>query len=375
MSKNIAIDARFWRSETGGLGRYTKQLVHELTKLDKENNYTIIITPDDEPEYNILEPNFKPLVVDIPTYSTAEQTKLLKLLRKEKFDLVHFAQFNHPIFYKGPFVVTIHDIIMHMFPGEMRKKSWVRQSAYRKVFNDCKRAKRIIVPSLSTKNDLVEKLKFPADKISITNEGSEEGFRVHTEKEKNEITKKYSLPSKFLLFVSRWEEYKGLLALLDSHKQLSKKYPDLGLVIAGKPDKQNPQVAQLVKSAQEKNKNIITPGFIPDKDLSALYSAATVYVHPSWYEGFGIMILEAFASGVPVVTSNVSSLPEVVGDAGLLVDPKNTKEITNNIEKILRDPTLAEDLVRKGLNRAGDFSWGKMAEETLAIYEQILVKK
>ncbi len=372
MSRRVAIDARFWRGETGGLGRYSRNLLSELLEIDQENQYTAIITPADEPEFKLNAPNLRKLVVDIPHYSIAEQRLLTGILNREKFDLVHFAQFNHPVLYRRPFVVTIHDIIMHLFPGTVQQKSWLHRLGYRTVFNDCQRAQRIIVPSESTKNDLVEKLGFPREKINVTVEGSEAAFRPHSADEIWAVKQKYHLPERFLLFVSRWEAYKGLPVLLQSFESLAKVYPDLGLVICGKPDKQNPEVAAQVESAKGRSLKVITPGFIPDEDLAPLYSAATVFVHPSWYEGFGIMILEAFASGVPVVTSNVSSLPEVVGDAGLLTDPRNPKDIAAAIKKILDDPQLAESLKQKGLERVKQYSWRKMAEETLAIYQQVL---
>lgn len=370
--KNIAIDGRFWRSSTGGIGRYTRCLVSELAHIDSVNSYTVIITPEDEPEYKIKAPNFKKLVVDIPHYSVAEQRNLPAILNKESFDLIHFCQFNHPILYRGKFVVTIHDIIMHLFPGYFQKKSPVRKLAYRAIFNDCKRAKRIIVPSQSTKDDLVNKLGFPIDKINVTPEGSAGSFNPNPGLDKSSVLKKYSIPDKYIIFVSRWEEYKGIPALLKAFKILKQKQPGLGLVICGRADSDDSPMAKLIASAQENDRNIITPGFVKDEELAVLYSCASAYVHPSWYEGFGIMILEAFASGVPVVASNVSSLPEVVGDAGLLVDPHNPEDIAQNILKILTDDSLAQSLRLRGLERVKQYSWRKMAEQTLEIYTQVL---
>jgi len=374
MSK-IGLDLRLWSAETGGIGRYSQNLLKELLAIDKENQYTAIISTSDTASFNVAAPNLRKLPTNIPYYSSQEQSQLLKLLRQENFDLVHFAQFNHPILYRRPFVVTVHDIIMHLYPGPMQRKSKVRRLGYLATFNDCKRADRIIVPSQATKDDLVNQLKFPLEKINVIAEGSAKDFRPHSEAEKEKIIRKYALPKRYILFVSRWAEYKGLPALIEAFHILSAKYPDLGLVITGKPDSQNPQVADIVRAAQAENKNIITPGFLPDEDLAPIYSAASVYVHPSWYEGFGIMILEAFASGVPVVTSNISSLPEVAGEAALLVDPRDPQEIAANVAKIIDSPKLADDLIEKGQERVGQYSWRMMAEKTLEIYQQILAKK
>jgi glycosyltransferase involved in cell wall biosynthesis len=365
----VGLDLRFWRKNTAGLGRYSRNLLAELLKIDHETQYVAIITPDDEPEFNLKAPNLTKLVVKIPYFSLSEQGELSKILKQQKFDLVHFANFNHPIRYRRPFVVTVHDLIMHLFPP---KQSWVRRMAYKMTVRDCRRAKRIIVPSQATKADLVKMLKFPEKKIVVTPEGSESGFHIHTDREKLAIKDRLGLPKRYLLFVSRWEKYKGLPALIEAFEMLRKDYPDLGLVVCGRPDKKAPDVAELIKTKQEAGLKIITPGFISDDDLAAVYSAANVYVHPSWYEGFGIMILEAMASGVPVVTSNVSSLPEVVGNAGLLVDPHDPADITKKIQQILNDPSFAADLSRKGLERVKEYSWAKMAKETLAVYQEIL---
>lgn len=368
----IGIDLRFWRAGTGGLGRYSRNLLTELLQIDQTNQYVAIITPEDEPEFNLRAPNLTKLVVPIGHYSLGEQTKFVKILNNQNFDLVHFANFNHPILYRRPFVVTIHDLIMHLFPTGAQKNSLLRKTAYRLTMKDCRRAKKVIVPSQSTRDDLVKMLHFPSQKIVITPEGSEAIFRVHTDREKVAVRERLKLPKKYLLFVSRWEVYKGLPVLLDAYERLTEKYPDLGLVICGRPDKQNPTIAELVRQKQTSNPNIVTPGFVGDEDLAAIYSASTVFVHPSWYEGFGIMILEALASAVPVVTSNTSSLPEVVGNAGLLVDPKNPEELARAIEQILSDDQLSASLVVKGLERVKQYSWRKMAEETLAVYQEVV---
>lgn len=372
MSKRIGIDARIWRSETGGLGRYARNLVTELLKIDQENEYTVIITPADEKEFTLDAPNCRSLVVDIPHYSVAEQKALPKILNEQRFDLVHFTHFNHPIFYRKPFVVTIHDLIMHLFPTGAQTRSTIRKAAYKLVMNDTKRAKKVIVPSESTKQDLISMLQFSPENIVVTPEGSEKKFRLHSQKEIEAIKQKYNLPDRYALFVSRWEKYKGLVSLIEAYESLLPKFPNLALVICGKPAHQSPEVAQLVYDKQAAGLNIITPGFISDEDLAAMYSAASVYVHPSWYEGFGIMILEAFASGVPVVTSNVSSLPEVVDTAGLLINPHKPQEIANAIERILLQPKLAEELRRRGLERLKQFSWAKMAKMTQDVYRQVL---
>jgi glycosyltransferase involved in cell wall biosynthesis len=208
----------------------------------------------------------------------------------------------------------------------------------------------------------------------VTPEGSEAKFAPQSKATIEAVRQKFGLPKQFVLFVSRWEKYKGLPALLEAYDRLHQEFPDLGLVLCGRPDAQQPEVADLVNRAKAANPLVVTPGFVTDEELAALYSAATAYVHPSWYEGFGIMILEAFAAGAPVVTSNISSLPEVVGDAGLLIDPKNIDDLTTAIKRVVADTKLAETLRQKGFERVKQFSWKKMAEQTLQTYRQALAE-
>ena len=371
MSK-IAWDVRFWRKGTAGLGRYSQNLVREILKLDKENEYTAIITPADEKEFDLKQDNLKVEVIDIPHYSLSEQTKLLKYLKSSKFDLVHFSNFNHPIFYKGKFVVTIHDLIQMLFKTDNQKDSMVKKIAYKKVICDCKRAQKIIVPSNSTKNDLINYFKFPENKIVVTYEGSEETFKPHSDIEQQEFKERMSLPKNYLLFVSRWAQYKGIEKLIETFGILRQTNPELGLVIAGKPDPQSPDIEKLIRQKQADGWLILTPGFIPEEDLPLLYSSATVFVHPSFYEGFGIMILEAMASGIAVATSNRASLPEVAGDAAVLFNPDNPEEMANKIKELLENPELRGQYVQRGLTQYKKFSWAKMAGQTLEVYREVL---
>ncbi len=372
---HIGLDLRFWRSGTGGIGRYSRNLLTELLAVDTENRYTAIITPADQPEFLLTSPNLVKEVVDIPHYSLAEQTKLNGYLAKQNFDLMHFTNFNHPIMYRGKFVVTVHDLIMHLPNVGGAGQPFLKRAAYRTTMRDCRRAERVIVPSESTKSDLVKLMGFKEDRIVVTPEGSEGSFRPHSDAEKTDVRARLGLPNRYLLFVSRWVRYKGLQALLDAFERLRREDSELGLVIAGSANKAEPAILARIEKLKSSGAPVITPGFVSDCDLAAMYSAATVYVHPSWYEGFGIMILEAFASGVPVVTSNVSSLPEVVGDAGILVDPRESEAIAAALQELINDTARRNVLIAKGLERVKQFSWRTMAEQTLRVYREVLAEK
>jgi glycosyltransferase involved in cell wall biosynthesis len=367
----IAIDARVWKIETGGIARYTQALVRELLKLDTTNEYTLIVNKADAKQLGIKAPNLKVLKVDVPQYSLTEQRELLHILNQEQFDLVHFTNFNHPIRYKGNFICTVHDLIMHMFPSGAQTKSLVRKIAYRLIMRDTRRAAKILVPSNATASDCRLLLGMKDSRMSVIPLGAP----IHPVVSPDESAKtlaKFGITGNFLLFVSRWERYKGLDTLLESFAILRAEFPDLQLVICGKPVATSPDVADLVSVAKAGGLKVITPGFVTDTELSTLYQTASIYVHPSRYEGFGLMILEAFAAGVPVVTSTASCLPEVAGEAALLANPNDSTELAEKISDILSNPELAATLRELGLARAAEYTWAKTAAATHDAYLQTL---
>lgn len=368
--RNIAIDARVWRIEAGGIARYVQSLVKELVAQDPGTTYTLIINKEDAKHVTLKAPNLKLLKVQIPQYSLAEQREFLHILNREAFDLVHFTNFNHPIGYKGKFVVTIHDLIMHLFPSGAQTKSLVRKLAYRLIMRHTKRAQRIIVPSEATSRDCQQLLGMKPSTLRVIPHGSPPEHPPLTQAALQQVREALGIKGDFILFVSRWERYKGLDALLEAFALLHQTHPDITLVICGKPMPTSPDVSEMVALAKAADLPICTPGFVSDLELSALYQTASVYIHPSRYEGFGLMILEAFAAGAPVVTSNLSCLPEVAGDAATLVNPNNPAEITEAIREILDNPEKASAMRKAGKQRAKEYSWEKTAAETLAIYNE-----
>jgi len=374
----IAIDARMYHSSHAGIGRYTRALVRELASLDKTNDYTIILTKKDTEEYDIKNKNFKTIIVDFIHFTFAEQTKLYKILNKENFDLVHFTNFNHPIFFKGKFVVTMHDLTLMLFPSG-RQKSFIKQLVFKKVLkNAVNKAKKIIAISKATKNDLVKYLDADRTKIDVIYEGVDPEYLPNEKlKSKNsKLLNNYKITKPYILFVSQWRPHKGLPDLIRAFEILKRdnKYKDLKLVITGKPDKGFPDLPRSIDSSLIR-KDIITTGFVPDEDLPIIYNHASVFVFPSHYEGFGLTPLEAMACGAPVVSSNLSCMPEILGDAALYFNPNNHKEMAEKINQILSSNEKREALVAAGFLRVKKYSWEKMAKETLKIYEQIIKNK
>jgi glycosyltransferase involved in cell wall biosynthesis len=368
----IAIDARFYRSSTGGIGRYARGLVKELSKIDDENEYTVIISRDDLPEFDIKKDNFKPLVVDFIHYTIAEQTKFLKLLNDHRFDLVHFTNFNHPILYNGKFVITVHDLTLMLFPYG-RQKSSIKQFAFRAVMkNAINHAEKIISISKATENDLVKYLSADTKKIDVIYEGIDSSYaqNLKIKTQSLELRKKYNLQNPYILFVSQWRPHKGLPDLVKAFEILKEKYNvEQDLVIVGKPNKEFPDVIDAINNSKFA-KNIVKPGFIDEADLPLIYQNADLFVFPSHYEGFGLPPLEAMASGIPVVASNISCMPEILGDAAEYFDPNNSADIAEKIYGVLSMKDKQKSMINKGFDQIKKYSWHKMAEETLRVYQE-----
>lgn len=338
----IAIDARMYQE--AGVGRYIRNLIENLKKIDKQNKY-ILFSPD------------------IKWYSIKEQIKLPGLLKSLKPDLVHFPHFNVPIFYKGKFVITIHDLIHQHFSmqratthGTLIYK--IKQLGYKKVFeNAIKKAERILVPSNFVKNQLINDWEIKGSKIVVTYEAVDDkilsiGNNLSLSKEK------------YIFYVGNAHPHKNVEGLIKAFLKLKINFPKLKLVLAG----HDHYFWQRIKKEYQ-DKDIIYRGYVSDEELVTLYKNAGCFVMPSFEEGFGIPLLEAMALGCPVVSSNAGSLPEIGGDAAIYFDPHSEKDIITKISMVLEDEDLRKNLIKKGLKRYKKFSWKKMAKQTLEVYE------
>ncbi len=351
----IVIDGRMINES--GVGRYIRNLTENLKKIDLKNEY-IIFSPD------------------IKWYSIKEQIRLPKLLNSLKPDLVHFPHFNVPIFFRGKFVVTIHDLIHQHFSmqratthGPLIYK--IKQLGYKKVFeNAIRNSAKILVPSNYVKNQLINDWGIKGSKVAVTYESVDDKILKFAKK-----TSPYSLISNpYLFYVGNAHPHKNVEGLIKAFLKLKEKYPDLKLILAG----HDHYFWQRIKR-QFQDPDIIYKGYITDEELVALYKNALCFVMPSFEEGFGIPLLEAMALGCPVVSSNAGSLPEVGGDACLYFDPYKIEDMIEKISQVLpsRHPERSEgsnllrkDLIKKGLQRYKLFSWKKLAEQTLKVYKQ-----
>lgn len=371
---SIAIDARFFRTSTAGIGRYTQQLIHHLAKIDQFNHYTVFITPEDVPEWTLDQDNFTVQVVPIPHYTAAEQTKLLVILQKGKFDLIHFLNFNHPILYRRPFVTTLHDLTVYFFPVGKSQKSKVRRLAFLYTLRrSLKAAKKVIAISENSAKDAEKHLGISHAKMEVIYHGGPDPVAIPFGS-KSQVQDYLGTRDPYFLFVSQWRPHKGILTLIEAFNVFKKKtgLPHK-LVITGKKNVLEQEVLQALESSAYFS-DIIAPGFVPDELLPSLYHFAEAFILPSEYEGFGLTILEAFNYGVPAILAENSSIPEVGGDAALYFPTKDGAALATRMEELVMTEGLAKDLCDRGMAQLAKFSWEKTARHTLDVYLSILEK-
>jgi glycosyltransferase involved in cell wall biosynthesis len=369
----IGIDARMYGKAQSGIGNYIKQLTDNIFNLDKTNDYYLFLLEPTFSKYQPAQSNVHKVKVTSRWYSLSEQTKFLWDLYKYKLDLMHFPHFNAPIFYNRPRVVTIHDIIPKFFPGH-KQKSRFRKKAYELTLKtNLKKSRAIIVDSQAAKQDLISYFNVPENKIAVVKLGIEQRFKPSENYAKlKELKDRYQITKPFIFYLSVWRNHKNFEGLISAFEILRNKGDfDYQLVLGGQEDPNYPNIRQKIINSSYKQ-DIITPGFIPDQDLPVFYQGADLVAIPSFYEGFGLIGLEAMASGAPVVSSNLTSLPEINGDAALYFDPKNPRDMAEKIAQVLNNPDLKNQLIQKGLIQAAKYSWRNCAWETLNIYRQVL---
>lgn len=369
----IGIDARMYGKSQSGIGNYIKQITDRIFKLDKNNDYYLFLL---EPIYSqYKEPCEKIHKVKVTSawYSYGEQTKFLFDLLKYRLDLVHFPHFNAPILYPLKRLTTIHDITPRFFPGHKQKSIWHKLAYNLTIRASLALSHKIIAISESTKADLVKYFSQNPQKIEVTYLGVEPQFKVIENYAKiKEVKDKYKITKPYLLFVGVWRNHKNIEGLVKAFEIIKKHENfDMQLVIAGQEDPAYPRIKQTIVGSPFKN-DIIAPGFISDEDLPLLYNGATLFVLPSFYEGFGLIGLEAMACGLPVVSSNATCLPEIYGKAAIYFDPKNIEEMAEKILTVLNSHPLQAELKNKGFEQVKKYSWDKTALQTLQIYKNIL---
>lgn len=368
----IGIDARMYgQNVTTGIGSYIKNLIDQLALIDQKNEYVLFMKEPAYSEFVLPSKKFKKVKVNLPWYSLEEQIKFPWILLKENLDIMHFPHFNAAIFYPKKIFITIHDITPKFFPGPNARKSKIRKFGYDFVFRLALwRAKKIITISEHTKNNILKYFKVSKEKIFVTYLGLDSNIKqISDQNLLANFKNKYNITKPYLFYVGVWRDHKNLPALVAAFNILKEEFKyDCQLVLGGKPDPRYPEILEKVNQSQFKN-DIILPGFVADDELSLFYSAAKLFVLPSFCEGFGLVAIESIAAGVPVAASNTTSLPEILENNAIFFDPNDYHAIASLIFKNINDQKAYESLKNNGQTYIKRFSWAKCAQQTLDVYQ------
>ncbi len=366
----IAIDARKLRDF--GIGTYIRNILMELSRLDRTTEYVVLCRPDDLDTGDVLGTNFRMVPEAAPTYSVSEQFKIPLALERERVRMVHEPHYVLPPLVRCRSVVTIHDCIHLMFPQYLPGRlAYVYAKG--SMWSAARKANRILTVSEASKRDILRFFGVPPEKVAVIYNAIDERFLAPPNTAHMDLVRqRYQLDHPFVLYVGNIKPHKNIPRLIDAFGRVRARgcADDLKLVIVGDDISKYPALRQTVHK-HKLDKHVRFFGFQPAETLAAFYRLARVFVFPSLYEGFGLPPLEAMACGTPVVTSNVSSLPEVAGGGALLVDPYDAESITTGICQALTDEPRRADLIARGRDRARSFSWAQSVRRIHGIYMDV----
>jgi glycosyltransferase involved in cell wall biosynthesis len=365
----IAIDAR--KLHDFGIGTYIRNLVTELAAIDRTTDYVLFTRPDDVAAA-AAGPNFRAVAEPSRPYSIAEQWRVPRAVARAGADLLHEPHYVLPPLTRSRTVVTIHDCIHLRFPEYLPGRA-AYAYAHTMIRLAARKADRVLTVSDASKRDILHYTGVAPEKVVVIHNGLDARFATDPDPEAVErVRQRFQLDHPFVLYVGNIKPHKNLARLIAAFAAMRADGPDgLKLVVIGDETSKHPELRQAVHR-HRLDKHVRFFGFQPSATLVVFYRLARAFVFPSLYEGFGLPPLEAMANETPVVTSNVSSLPEVAGGAALLVDPYDVASIADGIRRAVTDETLRQDLIARGRARAREFSWARAAADTLGVYRQVL---
>ncbi len=376
----IAIDGSAIPRQMAGAGVYTYNLIRALAATESEHQFVVFARAGLFEDLADLRSPVEVVRVapsSRPARLAWEQATLPLLLRRARADVLHSPHHHTPLGARlvlpgSPrprLVVTFHDVTFLLLP---RRYPIVRRLYMEAITRASARvADAIITPSQTVRNDVIARLGVPGERVVAVAEAAAPQYTpVEDGDTLGRVRWKYHLPSRYILSVGSLEPGKNRARLIAAYSRLRGAGTDCPLVIAGQPAWRHESDADLAQRLGL-GERVRFLGFVPDDDMPALYSAATLLAFPSLYEGFGLPVLEAMACGTPVVTSNISATAEAAGDAALLIDPRDVEALAAAIDRLLSDEALRADLRARGLERAKLFSWQRAARETLSVYEVV----
>lgn len=372
----IGIDARLYGLEHAGLGRYVLKLVENVLRLDKKNDYVLFLTSAHAAQFRPRK-KLKIVTTNVPIYSFSEQIKLPFIFYREKLDLLHVPHFNAPLFYPGRLVLTIHDLIKHDSKGPSTTTrnpglyTLKRLGYFLLISLISRKASGILVPSEFVKNDLLTRLKVPESKVLVTYEavsGTIQARSLSPAEKKNTLNR-FGLTQPFIVYTGSLYPHKNVDLLVAAIARYNQSH-ELNLQLAINCSRNVFYERMNLKIKKQGLENTVKMlGFVEDRDISRLYSLALALVHPSLMEGFGLTGLEAMSTGLPVIASRASCLPEVYGQAALYFDPYSVSDLVSVLTLLVGDSALRDKLSRLGLRQVKQYSWKKMAQETITAYK------
>jgi len=372
----IAFDLRWIRGEQiDGISRHAINLVSHLLQIDTANEYVLIGDQTILHKHLVLSASPNANIVSIPQPLLSIQDFLvthreIQRLGVDIFHSPHYLTFPFSGNYKK--ILTVYDLIPFLFPGALSKSRLLWRLFYKTPYPASfilRSANTIITTSENTKQDIIHLLKIPPEKIKVVWCGLEGRFKPGYQISE-QFFQQYKLPHHFMLYVGRQDPYKGLNYLVQAYALLPASLQQTyKLVIAGKTDPRYIEKVQSLVGKLGLQQNVPFLDYVPDADLPLLYSAATLLIHPSLYEGFGLPPLEAMACGTPIVYADTSSLTEVIGNTGFAVSPASAKSLASGIQEMLENEQLRHSFSEKGLRHAQRYSWQNVGQKILKIYE------
>lgn len=365
--KKILIDNRESGTSTG---RYVDKLVEYLHKIQPTEapdvRFTILAKPHRLEYLQAIAPNFTILPTTFKEFTFSEQWAFKHQIEALHPDLVHFPMVQQPVLYRGPVVTTMQDLTTIRFrnPSKNAVVYFAKQQVY-KVVNKyvARKSAAVLTPSEFVKQDVMRYTGIPADKITVTLESSD--AITDNPQAVSQLEGK-----QFIMYIGRPLPHKNLLRLIEAFQIVQKQFPDLWLALAGKKDILYQRIESDVKARGVSN--VLFTDFISEGELRWMYEHCQAYTFPSLSEGFGLPALEAMRHGAPVVSSNATCSPEIYGDAALYFDPLNPADIAQKIAMMLSDNNLRQTFIAKGYAQASKYSWERMAQQSLAVYKQVL---
>ncbi len=368
----IGFDFRMGGSINAGIGRYSFELLKSMLQQNTKDKFVVFYH-----ERNCNPVDVKLLqklgAETIPTnirhYSWAEQLLLPRILNRHNLDLMHFPNFNVPLLYRKPYVVTIHDMVHHKISGHKKSRIW-KFYAYQYIIKKAaERAQVIFTVTEAAKEEIAEYLQVSPDMIVVTYEAPvEQNF---PNLDINKVKQKFLLSRPYFLFVGSLERKKNIPTLTKSFDIFLEKYKfDMDLVIVGKIDEHYPEVKDQAMDINHSNRLVFT-GFVEEADQAALYEGAYAFITASLHEGFGLPGLEAMKHGIPVLASNTKVFNEVYDNGAIYFDPLNPEDIAEHMQLLVKDTQFHAQMQEKSVARVALFDWKKTAEQTLEVYHQL----